>query len=179
MQLIPKYSLEFNKILNPKFQEMQQIKNFSSLISDKDRFFILAQKFQKILPNCEKYFGFKFFDKYEFYVVRSELFKSFSEPITIEYNFKPEEMILFLFKEIIKVTINQRFMDEIQRDEFINSFVRFCLNKFLPTENFEFDILDKESLRMYKDYKKRELNFSKKDFKHLLNKEIDEDLNDI
>ena len=44
MKLIPKYSYEFNQILNKDYNEDDQIKNFASLLSDKDRFLILIPK---------------------------------------------------------------------------------------------------------------------------------------
>jgi len=36
MELIPNYSYEFNIVLNEEFNEDDQVKNFASLISDKD-----------------------------------------------------------------------------------------------------------------------------------------------
>jgi len=100
MKLIPNYSYEFNVILNETYNENDQIKNFVSLLSDKDRFLILMPLLEKNEQFIAKKLGFTMPITVDFYIVRAEKFKSFSMPITIEYSILPEEMILFLFKEI-------------------------------------------------------------------------------
>lgn len=127
MKLIPNYSYEFNCILNENYSEEDNIKNFASLLSDKDRFLILLSELENNKSFIEEKLGFKLKEEYNFFVVRAEKFKSFSEPITIEYSLLPEEMLLFLFKEILKVSITVRFPDEIVREEIINFFIDYIL----------------------------------------------------
>lgn len=171
MKLTPRYSYEFNCILNPQFEEIDQIKNFASTISDKDRFLVLLPLLEKNFKLIEENLGFKLKENYDFYIVRAEKFKSFSEPIVIEYSLLPEEMLLFLLKEILKVSIEIRFTDEKTRESYINSFIDFvCING-------EFDNLDlvkfgknlhNESKRLHPDYEFCDIDYSNKNMKELL-----------
>lgn len=178
MKLEPKYSYEFNRILNESldFTQKEQLQNFASLISDKDRFLALIPLLEKNSKFIEEKLGFKLPEKQEFYVVRAEKFKSFSEPVTIEYSLCPEEMLLFLLKEIIKISAT-RFPDETSRDETINSFidyvaingdwgkvdlVKFCKN------------LHDESKKLLEDYEFREIDFEKITVKDHLDNICDE-----
>ncbi len=129
VKLKPKYSYEFNVILNEKLDENEQIKNFASLITDKDRFFALFEDISNNKNLIEKYLGFELPEEVEFYVVRCEKFDSFSEPITIEYKLNPEEMIINLLKEIIKVNFPVNFPDENTRETYIIDFLSFIFNK--------------------------------------------------
>lgn len=171
MKLTPKYSYEFNYILNPKFTEDEQIKNFASLISDKDRFLSILSNIANNEVLIEKKLGFKLPEKVEFYIVRGELFKSFSEPVTIEYSILPEEMLAFLLKEIIKITIDIRFPDDITREKYVNSFLDYIfINGNWDTVDlvkFGKNLHD-ESLRLYEEYKMEDINFSKKTMKKYL-----------
>ncbi len=125
----PKYSYEYNCILNRGFSEKEQIRNFASLITDKDRFFILLKELEDKLDILEKYLGFKLPKEIEFYVVRAELFESFSEPITIEYSLIPEEMVIRLVKEVLKTYCPIRFPSEEIRDKIISQFLSYILPK--------------------------------------------------
>ena len=165
MRLEPKYSYEFNCVLNDAFSEDEQIKNFASIISDKDRFLVLLPYFEKHKDFIEERLGFGLPQVLEFYVVRCEKFKSFGEPVTIDYNINPQEMFLFLFKEILKVTINIRFPDEITREKYINSFIGYvCINCDFDSQKFEEfeDVTHNESRRLYLDYESSEINFNTK-----------------
>jgi len=171
MKLIPNYSYEFNCILNEDFNENQQIQNFASLLSDKDRFLILLPFLEVNSSLIEKHLGYSLLKEYNFYIVRAEKFKSFSKPITIEYSILPQEMILFLFKEIVKISIVDRFPDELLREEYINSFIDFiCING----DWGEIDItkytkiLHEISKENYLDYNLSEVNFNKKTMKEYL-----------
>lgn len=165
MKLIPKYPYEFNCILNESYNEDEQIKNFASLLSDKDRFFALLPLLEKNLELVEERLGFKLKKEIEFYVVRAEKFKSFSEPITIEYSLLPEEMILFLLKEIVKSSITTRFPDEVVREVYVNSFVEHVI---INGDWGKLDLikycknLHDESKRLYPEYELKTVDFSSK-----------------
>lgn len=174
IQLKPNYSYEYNKILNEQYtNENDQIKNFASLISDKDRFLTLLPLIQKNQNLIEKTLDYKFPEKIKFYIVRAEKFKSFSLPITIEYSICPEEMLLFLLKEIFKQTITDRFTDEQTREHYINANIDYLiingnwnnldLVKF--TKN-----LHEESKKIYPNYKYEDLDFQNNTMKQLIEK---------
>ena len=171
MKLVPKYSYEFNCVLNPDFSEDEQIKNFASIISDKDRFLVLLPYFERNKDFIEERLGFQLPQILEFYVVRCEKFKSFSEPVTIDYNVNPQEMFLFLFKEILKITINIRFPDEVTREKYVNSFIGYvCVSCDFDSQRFEEyeNVLHNESKRLYPDYENSEIEFSTKTMKEYL-----------
>jgi len=168
MELKPQYSYEFNRILNTEFNENDQIKNFASLITDKDRFLNLLPVISQNKELIEKYLGLKLKEEYEFYIVRGEKFKSFSMPITIEYSILPEEMILFLLKEIIKNSIEIRFPDELIREQYINSFIDFIsIQEDLENINLvKFGKnLHEESQKQYPNYEFKDIDFKKKTLK--------------
>ena len=181
MKLSAKYSYEFNYILNDKLNEKEQISNFASLLSDKDRFLSFIPLLVRNREFFEERLGFPLLDEADFFVVRCEKFKSFSEPITIEYSILCEEMLLFLLKEIIKVSCPIRFPDEQIREEFINAFIDFCaingswgeisLIKF--TKN-----LHEESSRNYPSYSLKEMDFKEKTLKEYIEEENNNLLND-
>lgn len=165
INLNPNYSYEFNVILNETYNEEDQVKNYVSLLSDKDRFLILLPLLEKNINLIEDRLGFKLIENIEFYVVRAEKFKSFSMPITIEYSILPEEMILFLLKEILKISITIRFPDEIIREQYINSFIDYiCVNgDFGKVDIIKFGKnLHDESKRLFPIYEFKEINFSSK-----------------
>jgi hypothetical protein len=176
MKLIPKYSYEFNVILNESLNETEQIQNFASLISDKDRFLQYLPLIEKNKELIEERLGSKIPEEIEFYVIRGEKFKSFSLPITIEYSILPEEMILFLLKEIIKTSIEVRFTDEETREQYINSFVEHIA---INAELNNLDIikfgknLHDESKRLYPKYEFKDIDFNSK----TLNQYIEESHN--
>ncbi len=127
MKLKPIYSYEFNSILNELFSENENLINYTSIITDKDRFEAIVPLIEKNKSIIEKTLGYKLNSEINFYIVRAEKFKSFSLPITIEYSILPEEMAIFLLKEIVKTTITDRFIDEVQREEHINSAITHIL----------------------------------------------------
>ncbi len=163
MKLIPKYSYEYNQMLNPTFNETEQIKNFASLLSDKDRFLPLLPELETHKEFLEETLGYQLPEQLDIFVVRAELFKSFSEPITIEYSILPEEMILFTLKEVLKISITTRFPDEITREQFINAYIDF----FTIERNFSLDLikftknLHEESQKKFSAYELKEMSFSK------------------
>jgi len=169
VQLIPNYSYEFNLILNENLNETQQIQNYASLLSDKDRFIQFLPLLEKNQKLIEKISGYKLEESYEFFIVRAEKFKSFSLPITIEYSLCPEEMILFLLKEITKqVCGNDRFPDEETREQYINSFIEYItINGDFGEHDFvKFGKnLHEESSRIYPSYEFKDIDYSKKTLK--------------
>lgn len=167
MILKPQYSYEFNTILNEDFNEMDQIQNFASLLSDKDRFLGLVPQIQDNQELLEKRIGSQLPESIEFYVVRAEKFKSFSLPITIEYSLCPEEMIVFLLKEIIKTTMNVRFPDEILQEEYINSCVKSIVGNGTWNVNLDkfLQNLDDHSKKVYPTYEIKEIDFTNKNLK--------------
>ena len=168
MKLSPKYSYEYNCVLNDTFKEQEQIKNFASLISDKDRFLIMLSDIETNKSMLEEKLGFNLPDEIIFYIVRAEKFKSFSEPITIEYSILPEEMFLYLIKEILKISVTSRFPDELLREKYINAFIDYILiNGNFKNKNLikYMKNLHEESLRVHFDYELITLNFDKKTLK--------------
>ena len=123
MKLFPYYSYEYNCVLNPQFSESEQIKNFASLLTDKDRFLALVPLIEANEDLIEEKLGFSLPSTLTFYIVRAERFKSFSEPITIEYSLLPEEMLIFLLKEVLKVSAQTRFPDEVTREQYLNALI--------------------------------------------------------
>jgi len=163
MEFDIKYSYEFNSILNPELNETEQIKNFASLITDRDRFFLLLKDVEENLEKLETYLGYKLSEKLIIYIVRAEKFDSFSEPITIEYKVETELMIINLLKEIVKTTIPVRFPDEEYRNFLINIFIEYFF-KSINKENYNKyiqKILNKDNIS---EEDLRKFNFSKKTF---------------
>ncbi|MDA3855850.1 MAG: hypothetical protein PF569_06310 [Candidatus Woesearchaeota archaeon] len=168
MKLVPKYSYEYNVVLNETYNASEQIKNFASTLSDKDRFLPHLDLIEKNSELIEEKLGFKLKDAIEFYVVRCEKFKSFSEPITIEYSILPEEMLLFLLKEIIKTSVLVRFTTEEIREQYINSFVEHIAiaGDFGKLELVKFGKnLHDESKKNYPSYEFKDIDFSNKTLK--------------
>ena len=112
------YPFELNEVLNSTFSSQENISNFTSLLSDKNRFEHLVSIVASNIEILEELIGFEINLKLDIYVIRAELFKSTPEPLLIEYDSVPELMILHLCKEIIKkvLSINQiRCIDEIEQ----------------------------------------------------------------
>jgi hypothetical protein len=151
---------------------MDQIKNFSSLISDKDRFLIFLPLIEHNRQLIEKVLDYKLIENVEFYVVRAEKFNSFSLPITIEYSISPEEMFLYLLKEVLKVSITDRFPDDESRENAINTVIEHIIkNGIFGKANFKdfTNLLHENSQKQFKDYKKEEIDFKNKTMKeHLI-----------
>jgi hypothetical protein len=168
MKLHPKYSYEFNCVLNDQFTENQQIQNFASLISDKERFLALLPLIKPNEELIEQHLGYSLPDEVIFYVVRAEKFKSFSEPITIEYSILPEEMLLFLLKEIIKTAINTRFPDEKTQEEYLNSFIDFIIinGEWDQVKLIKFTKnLHDNGYELFEGYQYQEIDFKQKTMK--------------
>ena len=165
MEIKPNYSYEFNCILNPEYNDDEQIKNFASLISDKDRFLPLVKLIEHNSKLIEKCLGYELKPLYDFFVVRCEKFKSFSLPITIEYSILPEEMIVYLLKEIIKISIEDRFVDTMSQEKYVNCFVDYLLinGDWKGAELIKFSKnLHEDALKKHPKYEFEELDFSKK-----------------
>ena len=123
---------------------------------------------EKNLKLIEEKLGYKLKKEIEFYVVRCERFKSFSEPISVEYSILPEEMVLYLIREIAKTSITDRFFDIVQQEQFVNSFAEFI------AVNGDFDDVDlvkfganlhENSKLLNPDYEFCDIDFSKKTMK--------------
>lgn len=174
MKINPQYSYEYNKILNSQYtEETDQIKNFASLISDKDRFLILLPLIKHNKELIEKTLDYKLNENYDFYVVRAEKFKSFSLPITIEYSICPEEMFLYLLKEILSQTITDRFPDEETREQTINSLIDYILinGEFGKNEFIKFSKnLHEQSKKENEKYEFKDIDFSKETVKQHIEK---------
>lgn len=179
MKLIPNYSYEFNCILNGGLSEDEQIKNFASLLTDKDRFLSILPILEKNLPKIEGVLGYKLVEKFDFFVVRAEKFKSFSLPITIEYSIYPEEMLLYLLKEIIKVSITDRFPDDYLRDKYINSFIDYLVLNLdwdnLLLTGYAQNIHDLDS-KKYDNYEILTEDFSKSKMVNFIEKLFEEEI---
>jgi acetone carboxylase gamma subunit len=168
MKLNPKYSYEFNCILNNDFNEDQNIKNFASLLSDKDRFIKYLPIIESNTQIIEKVLGTKLPKELEFFVVRAEKFKSFSDPVTIEYSMCPEEMVLFLIKEILKSNLDARFPDEETRESYVNAAVENIIinGEFGDVDFVKFGKnLHDESKKSYPNYEFKDIDYSKKSIK--------------
>lgn len=170
MKLVPKYSYEFNWALNETLSESGHIQNFASLLSDKERFFGVLGQFMANEELLEKRLGYKLPERVEFFVVRAEKFKSFSEPITIEYSIAPEEMAMFLLKEIVKTVAVDRFPDEVTREQVINAFLihLFLEGKWESNFKAHYASLHNESERMYPRYQYKDIDFSKTTLKEVI-----------
>jgi phosphate starvation-inducible protein PhoH len=177
MKLIPKYSYEFNQVLNEGFNETEQVKNFASLITDKDRFLAMMQSLEKNVKLMESTLGHKLPKEIEFYVVRAEKFKSFSEPIVIEYSILPEEMLMFLIKEIVKTSVEGRFMDEVMREQYVNSFVSHIVinGDFKGIDFVKYaNNLHEESKKLHSNYSFKDIDFKKKTMKEHIESHFEE-----
>ena len=118
------YPYELNEVLNPKFSNQEHISNYTSLLSDKDRFQNLITIFSKYKTVIEEIIGIEFEESQQLFIIRAELFESVSEPLIIEYQIEPEKMILNILKEMIKNNLGKnqiRFIDEIQQEELLIS----------------------------------------------------------
>lgn len=165
MKLNPKYSYEYNCILNESYTEDEQIKNFASTISDKDRFLVLLPLLEKNSKLIEEGLGVKLKEENDFYVTRAEKFKSFSEPITIEYSICPEEMLLYLLKEILRTANLHRFPDEESREEHLNAFIDYVVinGDFNNIDLIKFTKnLHEESKLKNAKYEYKEIDFKEK-----------------
>ena len=169
MKVNPQYSYEFNQILNQGFSEQEQIKNFASLLSDKDRFIVFLDEIEKNTEKIEKTIGFELPEAIDCYVVRCEKFKSFSMPITVEYSIFPEEMVLFLLKEILKTSIDIRFPDEETREQYVNSAIEKIVEDGWTDSLKKYTkLLHDESKRLYSNYEKTNLDLDNKNLNKLI-----------
>lgn len=118
------YPYELNEALNPNFNEQEQISNYTSLLSDKDRFQNLITTISNSKSIFDELIGTESESEHTIYIIRAELFHSCPTPLIIEYKIDPEKMILFLIKEIIKSTLAKhgiRCIDEEQQEELLNA----------------------------------------------------------
>ncbi|NQZ84895.1 MAG: hypothetical protein HRU03_04190 [Nanoarchaeales archaeon] len=177
VKITPQFSYDYNKILNQQYtDENDHVKNFSSLISDKDRFLRILPLIGHNQELIEKTLDYKLIENVEFYIVRAEKFKSFSLPITIEYSICPEEMFLYLLKEIIKVSVTDRFPSDEVREVAINSFIDYILinGEFGKNDFIKFGKnLHEDSQKQFPKYKFEDIDFSSKTMKEHIEKLYD------
>jgi hypothetical protein len=177
MKLIPKYSFEYNCILNKNFTEQMQIENYASLLTDKDRFLPMLKYLENNSKLIEEKLGYTLKKEIDFYIVRAEKFKSFSEPITIEYSILTQEMLLFLLKEIIKTSIQDKFLDEISREICINNFCEYIVinGNFNNLDLIKFTKnLHDYSKIIYPDYEYTKIEFDNQTIKEYIESTYDE-----
>jgi hypothetical protein len=176
MKVNPIYSYEFNSVLNNELTDKEQLQNYVSITSDCDRFEFLIQYIEKNQKLIEKKLGWKLNPVINFFVVRCEKFKSFSTPITIEYSVIPEEMFLYLLKEILKVHCKIRFISEVDREQAVNSVITYLVLKGdYGNVNFikqikSLHIYSKEKFFDYSFEKSEAYNFEDNSLKEILEK---------
>lgn len=158
------YPYELNALLNSTFNEAQIISNYTSLLSDKDRFQHLITILSSEKKIIESLIGISLPDELDVYIIRAELFDSCSEPLLIEYQLQPEKMILHLLKEVIKNSLgneNIRFIDEVQQEQLLNLALKYIFK--------EIDIKAKTSFSSYVEYldEKSTQKLQKKDLKYV------------
>lgn len=118
------YPYELNDALNQQLSEQERVSNYTSLLTDKDRFDNLLRSCSVFKESIEEIVGVEFPKSQSVYVIRAEMFNSCSEPLLIEYQIKPEQMVLGVFKEMVKNALGDngiRFVDELQQEELLNS----------------------------------------------------------
>lgn len=120
------YPYELNDVLNQHLDEQEKVSNYTSLLTDKDRFDNLLRSCSVFKDKIEEIVGVDISKTQSVYVVRAELFYSCSEPLLVEYQIQPEKMVLLVFKEMIKNALGVRgirFIDELQQEELLNGVV--------------------------------------------------------
>ena len=147
------YPYELNDALNQQLSEQERVSNYTSLLTDKDRFDNLLRSCSVFKESIEEIVGVEFPKSQSVYVIRAEMFNSCSEPLLIEYQIKPEQMVLGVFKEMVKNALGDngiRFVDEVQQEELLNSaiiVVSKIIDESIKTELFkEVDYLHNESV---------------------------------
>ncbi|MCA9487180.1 hypothetical protein H6501_03930 [Candidatus Woesearchaeota archaeon] len=176
MRLQPKYSFEFLSALSPESSETQNVQTFASLLSDKDRFLALLPKLDARLEHIEEKLAYPLYNTYDFYIVRDMNRASFSEPITIEYSIFPEEMILFLLKEVLKVSITDRFIDEEEREQTLLSFITYLVQTRLSELKLDgyLETLYTEAKKHFPNIQEKEFNFEEKTLKEIIQEKYEE-----
>ncbi len=163
----PIYSFEFNRVLNPKLTEIEQIQNFASIISDKDRFESILPILNKKKEIIEKFSGFTLNENYDVYIVRCEIFNSFSLPITVDYSIDHYEILIFTLKEILKQSIQIRFPNELIREQYINAFIEFTFKNDEKMLN-SLSTIHKASKNIEQQYEKISIDFESKTLKEYI-----------
>lgn len=118
------YPYELSDVLNSKFTEQEKVSNYTSLLTDKDRFEQMIDKVSLFKEFFESIVGLKFPQNKEVFVIRAELFNSVPTPLIIEYQLQPEKMVLCTLKEMIKNVLGAdgiRCIDEVQQEELLLS----------------------------------------------------------
>ena len=118
------YPYELCDALNSEFNEQEKVSNYTSLLTDKDRFEHLIDKVSVFKEFFESIVGLEFPKHQELFIIRAELFNSVPTPLIIEYQLQPEKMVLCTLKEIIKNVLGAdgiRCIDEVQQEELLLS----------------------------------------------------------
>ena len=167
------YPFELNYELNSELSEQEQISNYTSLLSDRERYENLLLKISSQKKLFEELVGLEFKNSEQIFVIRAEKFISTPTPLIIEYQLHPEKMVLVTLKEMIKNTLAKfqiRCIDEVQQEELLcacvlkiakeldtklstklESFSDFLLSNsqvFLEKKNQEFSIEKVESIEI-------------------------------
>lgn len=120
------YPYELNDILNQQLSEQERVSNYTSLLTDKDRFDNLLKSCSVFKERIEELVGVELPKSQSVYVVRAEIFNSCPEPLLIEYQIRPEQMVLGVFKEMVKNALGDngiRCVDELQQEELLNGVI--------------------------------------------------------
>ncbi|MFT4244770.1 MAG: hypothetical protein ACMXYB_04945 [Candidatus Woesearchaeota archaeon] len=118
------YPYELNEVLNSQMSEQEKVSNYTSLLTDKDRFEQMIDKISSLKEFFQTIVGLEFPENQGLFVIRAELFNSVPTPLIIEYQLQPEKMILCTLKEIIKNVLGGegiRCIDEVQQEELLLS----------------------------------------------------------
>lgn len=120
------YPYELNDVLNQQLSGQERVSNYTSLLTDKDRFDNLLKSCSVFKERIEELVGVELPKSQRVYVVRAEMFNSCSEPLLIEYQIRPEQMVLGVFKEMVKNALGDngiRCVDELQQEELLNGVI--------------------------------------------------------
>ena len=118
------YPYELNEVLNSQMSEQEKVSNYTSLLTDKDRFEQMIDRISSMKEFFETIVGLEFPENQELFVIRAELFNSVPTPLIIEYQLHPEKMVLCTLKEMIKNVLGSegiRCIDEVQQEELLLS----------------------------------------------------------
>ncbi|MFP4401900.1 MAG: hypothetical protein ACLFPL_01595 [Candidatus Nanoarchaeia archaeon] len=118
------YPYELNEALNSQFSNHEQVSNYTSLLTDRERFENLLNKVSTQKQFLDSLIGLELQREQDVYVIRAELFQCCPTPLIIEYDIHPEVMVLYVIKEMIKNTLavySIRCIDEVQQEELLNA----------------------------------------------------------
>ncbi|MCH8519200.1 MAG: hypothetical protein LAT82_00405 [Nanoarchaeota archaeon] len=140
IEFLIQYPYELSDVLNKEFNEQEKVSNYTSLLTDKDRFENMMFKISALKIMIEELVGVEFPDSQEIFVIRAELFNSVPTPLIIEYQIHPEKMVLCTLKEMIKNVLGQngiRCIDEVQQEELLLATLISISNQVLEHKNIQ------------------------------------------